>query len=1209
MKRIIYIVAALLLVFNSNAQFTATMGGTTISTTGWSYPSAASTHDSVFQLTSTTGGVASYAKFDSVINMAGYCKFTANFDFQIIPSSGTSAADGIAFWFLNNPPPTGITGSQIGLPSTPTGLILIFDTYDNDGDRNNPLVTLLGYNGSVSSFVEGSTTGRLGPVLGPLTWIRDGGWHHVKVVYDAGNVSVYLNDSTTPSITGYYYLGIRGQFGFSSSTGGVTSRQSIKQVSIVASGCLTPINNGPLCMGDTLRLGAVGDSTGATYSWWGPGGFTSTLQYPIIPNVTYADSGIYYVVKTVAGVPDTASTIVTVNHTPSLTITSNSPVCYGTTLNLTALPDSVGETFSWTGPSGFSASVYNPTRTGFSYADTGVYTVIASLHGCRDTQSVRVTTIRVPVPVATNTSPTCIGYNVTLSASDSAAVSFRWTGPSGYSSTNATNTITSTTAGNAGIYTVVATIGTCTASATTAVTLSPMPPVPIIPVIRPVCSGNNLNLFVTDTAGATYNWTGPNGFTSTLQNPTINNIPTSGEGRYTVTATYGGCTAPPAYVYCYVDSTPALPAIAALTAPFCSNDTLFLTASDSTPGVRYFWEGPDTFSSTTQNPIIDSIQTYNSGVYTVTATLGNCRSSNTVAVIVNQTPDMPTVMATTPVCAGNLLSLSATATPSTGNWYWTGPNGFTSNVEFPAIFGVTVAASGTYYVYEDASGCISPTATVTVVVNPSPTIPKISTNNPVCEGDTIQLRGNNDSTGVSYYWEGPGGFTSSLQNPDILNAASANAGIYTLTASIGPCSKQNQSLVTVNAAPPLLVTSNSPVCTRDTLKFLGTSSPGTRYSWTGPYSFTAAGSAPFRAPAMLEYAGIYHVVATDINGCTSDTSLNISVNQTPLPPWVTWLTYCQYAYASPLIPIDGRNIQWYASASGGTSTSVAPIPSTTVPGVYFFYLSEIVSGCKSDIDSVQVIVYPKPNVTLTPNYTEICPHEVVVYTATDTGKFDTHRWVPSFYLPDSTTLSNVSTPANSIKYLLVTKNEFNCTDTQRAEIIVHPAAIVNIGAGDTVKLYPGQSLHFTPQSNGSAFTWLPNEGLDNNSILDPTVQPALGVKYVVTATTNFGCTAQDSVYVDVQEQSVIGVPNAFTPSGDYNKTFKINLSGIATLNHFRVFDRWGQLMFETKDINEGWDGSFSGKAQPFDVYIYDVQATVSGSGKIVNKTGNVTLIR
>ena len=133
MKKIYYILFLCLLSIPAHAQFSATLAGSSIVTTGWSYGGDARTHDSVMQLTTPAGSELAYCNYSTEINMAGYCQWTADFDFQIIPHTGTLVADGICFYFLNNPPPTGTGGGGIGISTDPNGLILILDTYDNDG--------------------------------------------------------------------------------------------------------------------------------------------------------------------------------------------------------------------------------------------------------------------------------------------------------------------------------------------------------------------------------------------------------------------------------------------------------------------------------------------------------------------------------------------------------------------------------------------------------------------------------------------------------------------------------------------------------------------------------------------------------------------------------------------------------------------------------------------------------------------------------------------------------------------------------------------------------------------------------------------------------------------------------------------------------------------------------------------------------------------
>ena len=118
------------------------------------------------------------------------------------------------------------------------------------------------------------------------------------------------------------------------------------------------------------------------------------------------------------------------------------------------------------------------------------------------------------------------------------------------------------------------------------------------------------------------------------------------------------------------------------------------------------------------------------------------------------------------------------------------------------------------------------------------------------------------------------------------------------------------------------------------------------------------------------------------------------------------------------------------------------------------------------------------------------------------------------------------------------------------------------------------------------------------------------ITYVVQATTVQGCTGTDSLTVFVYKTLPdVYIPTAFTPNGDgLNDIFKPVLAGIKQLAYFRVFDRRGQLLYETKQAGKGWDGTLSGMPQPPGTYVYAARA-VDYLGKVLDKKGTVVLIR
>lgn len=976
--------------------------------------------------------------------------------------------------------------------------------------------------------------------------------------------------------------------------------------------CFSATNNGPICLGDTLKLQAHGDSTGATYTWFGPGltgPVLGTGQFLNIFPSTNADSGTIYVIKTVAGVNDTTSTHVVIKQLPVVTATTNAPICSGNTLDLFATPDSTGETFSWTGPGGYTSALQNPTITTAPVNDSGIYKVVTTWNGCKDSASVHVVIDSTPVvPVLSSNSPVCSGNTLSLTAGDATpGVSYSWSGPGGFTSTLQNPNITSVTVGASGTYTVIVTLGMCTNQSTVVVTINPTPPAPTLGSNSPICSGSALNLTATTTAGSTYSWTGPNGFSSILQNPTINPATTVATGTYSVIATLNGCPSAMSTIAVVVDSTPGVP-VAGSNSPVCADSALFLTATDGTAGVGYNWSGPGGFTSTLQNPTISPVTTSASGTYTVLVTLGICKDSSTTVVVINPTPPPPALTSNSPVCSGSALIFSASTTAGS-TYSWTGPNGFTSILQNPTISPATTSATGTYSVFATLNNCPSTVATIYAVVDSTPAAPFAGSNSPgvpsICEGDTLKLWAVDSTSGVSYSWAGPNSFTSTLQDPDIINVTVAADGQYTVTVSNGTiCTNMAVITVSVTAIPPLTATSNSPVCSGDTLFLQAVAPPGSTFSWTGPYVFSSGAPNPQRDSVTLEYGGVYQVTAF-LNGCSKTVNDTVVIHQTPGPPWVAWLTYCRY-YDAPQLQADGSNVLWYPiDVATVTGTSIAPTPPTDRDTVMWFFATQTVDGCISPVDSIKVTVVPKPIVTLRGD-TAVCPHDSVVLTAINSDPSMTFYWSPSLYLNNTTGQVVVSRPENNILYTVVADNQYGCKDTASVSLTVFPAAEMTLG--DSVLLYPGETYQINPQTNCTSFIWFPPGGLNDAYISNPLASPEISTKYVVYATTEWGCWIKDSISIYVDPESLLAVPNAFTPGNGSNSEFKILIRGIATLNYFRIWNRWGEKVFETTDISKGWDGTFNGTPQPMGVFVYQIEAVTSTGRKFI-KNGNLTLIR
>ncbi|MCB0700540.1 MAG: gliding motility-associated C-terminal domain-containing protein, partial [Chitinophagaceae bacterium] len=156
---------------------------------------------------------------------------------------------------------------------------------------------------------------------------------------------------------------------------------------------------------------------------------------------------------------------------------------------------------------------------------------------------------------------------------------------------------------------------------------------------------------------------------------------------------------------------------------------------------------------------------------------------------------------------------------------------------------------------------------------------------------------------------------------------------------------------------------------------------------------------------------------------------------------------------------------------------------------------------------------------------------------------------------------------------------------------------------------PGESYRMDPSGNCTYYSWFPPLGLSYADVANPLVKPDVNTRYIVQGRTDAGCTVVDSVDVLVVNDSYVDIPNAFTPhTHGGNNTLKIKARGDVNLKRFEVYNRWGTKVYESNDVNEGWDGTYNGQLQPMGVYIYSIEA-VTPSGKTIKKQGNVTLLQ
>lgn len=350
----------------------------------------------------------------------------------------------------------------------------------------------------------------------------------------------------------------------------------------------------------------------------------------------------------------------------------------------------------------------------------------------------------------------------------------------------------------AGTTMAVSTLAGCKDTAYTTVTVKPAPDTAAITSNSPLCEGDTLKLTATPPAGTSpvFKWYGQGGFTTTLQNPEVPNVPLSYSGEMILYTVANGCRSFPAKHHISVMPRPQKP-VATSNSPICEGENLDLDATD-VPGARYIWHGPFGVEANFRNPSIPSLPVSATGYYIVIDSVGSCWNSDTIFAEIKAYPQKP-VISYDPACTGDTLRLH-TGDNAPGIIYnWMGPNNYRQAIQHPEIYNATTANNGKYIVYAANGRCVTWGDSAEVAITPSPDVPVAGNNGPLTEGELLKLTASSTTPGVSYSWTGPNNFSSNEQNTDVGFAEMYNAGTYIVTVAKDGCISSAITNVVVNA--------------------------------------------------------------------------------------------------------------------------------------------------------------------------------------------------------------------------------------------------------------------------------------------------------------------------------------------------------------------------------------------------------------------------
>jgi len=269
------------------------------------------------------------------------------------------------------------------------------------------------------------------------------------------------------------------------------------------------------------------------------------------------------------------------------------------------------------------------------------------------------------------------------------------------------------------------------------------------------------------------------------------------------------------------------------------------------------------------------------------------------------------------------------------------------------------------------------------------------------------------------------------------------------------------------------------------------------------------------------------------------------------------------------------------------------------------------AGC-SAMGAVAVTWYALPLVSAG-NDQQICTNGAATLRAivTNTSAPVTYQWEPAVtggIANPSASITRVQ-PTGTQQYILTVTDGYGCNLKLRDTVLITVRPPVSAFAGNDTIASTGVPQQLQA-SGGVSYLWSPPTGLNNRLIPNPVATLFTdSMQYVVEVKDNAGCVGFDTVVIRVYDGITYYVPNAFTPNGDgRNDLFKPVGVGILTTEVFRIFNRYGEIVFETNQWNKGWDGTFKGKPQGTGNYVWYIKGT-GKNGKVIEMRGNVLLLK
>lgn len=466
----------------------------------------------------------------------------------------------------------------------------------------------------------------------------------------------------------------------------------------------------------------------------------------------------------------------------------------------------------------------------------------------------------------------------------------------------------------------------------------------------------------------------------------------------------------------------------------------------------------------------------------------------------------------------------------------------------------------------------------------------------------------------SYSWAFGDGFTDSVANPQHYYSTTNNYPVRLIVnGALGCADTANRIInVPVNNTPIVSIISDTVACEGLTVSY------SSNIISTDPISFMhwnfSNGATSDKASFDNRYykPGIQNAmfVVSTINGCSDTTRQPVLINPAPIVRSVEDKAICRGQ--SVQLNVQGASAYtWSPAFNLSCQNCSSPIASPLITTLY--EVSAVNAfGCVGK-DSVKITVAQPFKMTVSPNDT-ICKGESAQLLADGA---DIYKWSPGATLNKTDIADPIASPTVSTKYTVVGYDSAGCfTDTGRVSVVVGQIPTIDLGPDKVLSAGSSFPLASTI-TNGPIvnWDWKPSTYLSCNNCAQPIASIKRDITYSINATNQYGCSASDTIHIKVFcESTQVYIPNVFTPDGDgINDVLMVRGTGINTIKYFRVFTRWGELIFEKSNFtpnekSNGWDGTIRGVKAPPEVYVYTCEVLCDNNDSFLYK-GNVAIIK